>query len=441
MTQDLSLVIEQIAVDYPDNALWIAYSGGVDSHVLLHLLASSDRFNRLQLHAIHIDHGLQADSAKWADHCQGIATALNIDFHCVRVGVNHIAELGVEAAAREARYQAIDAHVPANALVLTAQHQDDQAETLLLQLLRGAGIKGLASMAAASVWQNKRLVRPLLAISQTAILAYAQQHQLDWIDDPSNADTQLNRNYIRQTVWPLIERRWPNAAKAMRRSAGHCAEASRLLSELAEIDLTELGADIEHAQLPISGLLNLSPSRARNLIRHLLAAHDFAMPSTVILRRILDEVCLADDDKMPLVTWSKCEVRRYRDVLYFLSPRRAQVTDAEHVFSAPDDAVLADGRHVSWLEVDQMGVSEALFSQGVRLAFRQGGEGICLAGHQHHKSLKQLYQEWAIPPWERGNIPLLFCNDELLVVVGYGFHQDCVLPAGEKGYIPMIKAR
>jgi len=439
VNQDLFSVPEQIAADYSENALWVAYSGGIDSHVLLHLLASSDLIDLSRLHAIHIDHGLQADSELWVSHCEQVASGLNVDFHCVRVAVNEVSKLGLEAAARAARYQAIADNVPAGDVVLLAQHQEDQAETFLLQLLRGAGVKGLSGMSSDFMLEGKQVVRPLLAISQGEVVVYAQEHGLAWVEDPSNTDTGFNRNYLRQRVWPLLEARWPSAAKSLSRSATYCAEADALLSELASIDFLTMGVDLSEATIPVTALLDLSPARARNLIRYVLGELDLAMPSAVILQRILDEVCLAAEDRVPVVSWANIDARRYRDTLYFLSPQIEQDPTECHLCSGPGDILLSDGRVMTWLEVEKVGISEALFEQGLKLGFRQGGETIQLVGHAHHKSLKQLYQEWAIPPWEREHIPLLFCGDRLLAVVGYGFSEKCALLTGQKGYFPLIE--
>lgn len=439
MGQDLSFIAEQIAAKCPEHPIWVAFSGGVDSHVLLHLLACSELLESTRLHAVHVNHSLHVDSQHWAAHCQQVAANLEIDFHCVQVVVNNIPTLGLEAAARQARYQAIAGKVPSGSIVLTAQHQEDQAETLLLQLLRGAGVKGLSSMAFESLLEDKQLQRPLLEISQTAILAYADQHKLTWVEDPSNTDTCLNRNYLRHRVWPSIVQRWPSAAKSLSRSASYCAESDDLLSELAALDLLALDVQIGEQRLPISALLSLSPARARNLIRYVLAQLNLTMPPAVALNRILDELCPAAEDKTPVVTWANIEVRRYQDSLYFLCYQLEQDMNEQHLCSAAEDVLLSDGRQLTWFEVDKLGISEALMKQGVRLGFRQGGEVIQLAGHGHHKSLKHLCQEWAIPPWERGRIPLLFQGDTLLVVVGYGLSEQCVLSPGQKGYFPLFK--
>ena len=441
MTHDLPLLIEQIIANCTDKAIWLAYSGGVDSHVLLHLLAANEQLSSARLHAIHIDHGLHQHSAQWADHCAQTAKALGVDFRCIKVDVLTSDSEGLEAAARRVRYQAIAEQVSKDDVVLTAQHQDDQAETLLLQLLRGAGPKGLSAMAGLSSLGEAQMLRPLLDITQSAIQAYADQQQLQWIEDPSNVDTQFNRNYLRHEVWPVITQRWPSASKTLSRSAQYCAEADTLLSELAELDIAALMLTPDSHSLPVEGLLSLSPARCRNLLRYFIAFHQFSLPSAATLQRIIDEVCLAAEDSMPMIQWQGIEVRRYRGDVYFLVP--LQSVDASQYFlcTTPDDVMLSESCCLSWSLTDNLGISQAMFDDGLRIGFRQGGEKIQLQGHLHHKNLKQLCQQWAIPPWQRDRIPLVFHNNELIAVVGYCLSEKCVLAAGQQGYLPMLKPR
>ena len=441
MTDDLPLLIEQVIASCTDKTIWLAYSGGVDSHVLLHLLATNEPLLLARLHAIHIDHSLHQNSAQWAEHCAQTAKALGVDFCCIKVDVSTSDSEGIEAAARRARYQAIAEQVSKDDMVLTAQHQDDQAETLLLQLLRGAGPKGLSAMAGLSSLGEAQMLRPLLNITRSTIQAYADQQQLQWIEDPSNVDTHFNRNYLRHQVWPVISQRWPSASKTLSRSAQYCAEADTLLSELAALDLEALMLTPDGYSLPIEGLLALSSARCRNLLRYFMVSHQFSLPSAATLQRIIDEVCLAAEDSMPMIQWQGIEVRRYRGEVYFLAP--LQSTDAlQSVLSTkPDNVMLSESCCLTWSLVDNLGISQAMFDDGLRIGFRQGGEKIQLQGQQHHKSLKQLCQQWAIPPWQRDRIPLLFYHNELIAVVGYGLSEQCVLAQGQQGYFPMLKAR
>jgi tRNA(Ile)-lysidine synthase len=432
-------VVERVVEASAGRSVWIAYSGGVDSHVLLHLLATSGQFPAGQLHTIHIDHGLSEQSSHWAEHCQQIAADLAVDYHCTQVTVEGIAEHGLESAARQARYKAIANHVSSQDTVLTAQHQDDQAETLLLQLLRGAGPKGLAAMPVESQLADAQLLRPLLGVTQAQIIAYAEQYHLRWIEDPSNRDTQLNRNYLRHQVWPAVKKRWPQASEVLSRSAQHCADYDVLAYDLGMLDLETVIVEDETRQLSISSLMALSIERQRNAVRTALQQWDMPLPSQQVLQSLIDDVCLAEHDRMPMLSWAEVEVRRFQDKLYFDFPSCVWDGEISYMCSGPSPITLSDGRVVDWLKTDNMGITAAQFELGMRLSFRQGGESILLAGHVHHKSLKHLYQEWAVPPWERGRIPLLFQGDELLAVVGYGYSEQCVLSEDEQGWLPIIK--
>lgn len=432
-------IVDEIISENIAKRIWVAFSGGIDSHVLLHLLATAKNSELTSIHAIHIDHGLNPDSNYWAQHCADVADDLNVDFKCVKVDVKNIKTLGMEAAARTARYQALQQGMTADDVVLTAQHQHDQAETLLLQLLRGAGPKGLSAMTRRFQLGETNVVRPLLNISQADILDYAHHHKLKWIDDPSNVETRWNRNYIRHNVWPVIEQRWPSASKTLSRSAEHCAEASELLAELAQQDLVLLGVDFETNSLPISQLLTLSLSRCRNLLRHFIVGKQLPLPSTSCLQRVIDEVCLAKPDSMPIVSWQNVEVRRYQDRLYFMSPLSKH--DVNQVISCDgvEDVSLESDHVVSWQKTVDRGIKQQLIETGLTIRFRQGGERIKPQGQSHHKSLKHLFQQWAIPPWQRDRIPLVFCGDKLVAVVGYCISEAAIVSKGQQGYLPILK--
>jgi len=416
--------------------IWLAYSGGIDSHVLLHILATSNAPELVGFHVVHIDHGLQSASKKWSVHCATVCAALKVDFQCLTVNVTDIADLGLEAAARKARYDGIASLVSAKDVVLTAQHQHDQAETLLLQLMRGAGPKGLSAMASQSQLNSITLIRPLLAVAQADIIAYAKQHKLQWMEDPSNIETRWNRNYIRHDLWPLIEQRWPSAAKTLSRSAQHCAEASELMMELAQLDLPLLLK--QKNSLSIAAILELSPARQRNALRYYIESQQFSLPSTNNLQRIIDEVCLAASDKTPLVSWTGVEVRRYQDDLYLMLPlskhNPAEITECNGLESVS----LASSDTLTWQVKTGEGLSSKTLSRELTVHFRCGGEQIVLAGQLQHKSLKHLFQQWQVPTWQRDRIPLLFCEGVLVAVVGYGYANGYVATQQEQGFIPSL---
>jgi len=382
----ISLIDEIIRLASGRN-IWVAYSGGVDSHMLLHLLATAELPDSTILHAIHIDHGLHPNSAEWSQHCADIAAELNILFHCVKVNVNDIETLGMEAAARAARYQALQQALTDDDVLLTAQHQQDQAETLLLQLLRGAGPKGLSAMAEQSQLGVTVLIRPMLNTSQSDILSYAHQHQLQWIDDPSNLETRWNRNYIRHTLWPDISERWPSAAKTLSRSAQHCAEASELMAELAQQDLANLGVKNNSQSLTISKLLMLSPARYRNVLRYFIELQQLPLPSTTCLQKVIDEVCLAKQDSMPVVCWDGVEVRRYQDQLYIMPPLEKHDVNQVVEIDSLGDVNLGDSRILTWKKSTEYGINQNIITNGLTVRFRQGGEKIQLQGQTQHKTL------------------------------------------------------
>ena len=427
-----------IAASAQKKDIWVAYSGGVDSHVLLHLLATANNDDLLTIHAIHIDHGLNSLSHQWTQHCADIAAELKIDFTLQKVKVDNIEKLGMEAAAREARYQALEKKLGDDDILLTAQHQHDQAETLLLQLLRGAGPKGLSAMAEEFNLGNVHVFRPLLNVPQTDILAYATQHKLKWIEDPSNIETRWNRNYIRHKIWPELAKRWPSAAKTLSRSAEHCAEASELLDDLAASDLASFSLDDAPNSLPISELLELSSARRNNLLRYFIRLKQFSLPSSVNLQRIIDEVCLAKQDSEPLVSWDKVEVRRFHNQLYFMATLAAY-HGKEISLNNYNGIRLDKHRRLEWKQRVGVGIKQEIISSGLTLRFRQGGERIKSQGSAHHSLLKHLFQQWAIPPWQRNRIPLLFSDDKLIAVIGYCISDEASVKHDQKGYFPVIK--
>lgn len=434
-------IVDELVTLAAGKRVWLAYSGGVDSHVLLHMLATVDAPDLNFVAAVHVDHNLQDESKKWAQHCSDVCLDLKVEHHNLQIEVENIATLGMEAAARTARYQAIERLLSPGDIVLTAQHQHDQAETLVLQLLRGAGPKGLSAMAQKSTMGCMEIIRPLLGVSQADILDYAEQHTLKWIEDPSNVETRWNRNYLRHEVWPKIEQRWPQAETTISRSAQHCAEASELMAELAEQDMKFLGINNESEILPISALMSLSAARQRNVLRHYIECRRFPLPSTTVLQCVIDEVCLAAQDSNPIVSWADVEVRRYQDQLYLMSSMQDHDGSVSNNLNDLENVILQNKQILTWQQSLGEGLRKVDVEQGLRLSFRQGGERIQLQGHDHHQSLKHLFQQWHIPPWQRDRIPLLFNNDQLIAVVGYGLSNEFVVSEGQLGYLPILKSQ
>lgn len=411
--------------------LRVAYSGGRDSHVLLHALARL-RAELPPLEAVHVDHGLQADSPAWARHCAAVCAALDVPLVSLQVAAHPRAGESPEAAARRARYAALAERMMPGDCLLTAHHQDDQAETLLLQLLRGGGPHGLAAMAELSAFAGGWHARPLLGVAGEELQRYAEAEALRWIEDPSNADPTFDRNYLRHAVMPRLEARWPAAARILARGARHQAEAAQLLDEVASQDLALCRAD-GHS-LHISALIGLSPARRRNVLRYWLKSRGYPPPDSVRLAQIEETLLQARPDRMPAVHWPGVAVRRYRDRLFALPPRPAVDSALRLPWDMTTLLPLPDGTTLSAVAVCGAGVKAALCrQQAVTVRYRQGGEHCRPGPRAAERTLKHLLQEAGVPPWERERLPLIFVGDRLAAVADYWVCAPCGADGDEPG--------
>jgi len=412
-------LLQQLQRHAPAPAYWVAYSGGLDSSVLLDTLHACASRLQAEIGAVHINHGLQAHASEWEGHCRQVCEALGVRYVSLPVDAAAAPGESPEAAARAARYAALRRWLPAGHCLLTAQHQDDQAETLLLQLLRGSGVHGLAAMPELNAFGSGRHLRPLLDYSRSDLHAWALASGVAWIEDPSNLDTAFDRNFLRASVLPVLRQRWPAAASSLARSAGHCAEAADLVGQLAELDLQHVQG--RHAgTLSVAGLDSLSAARCRNVLRHWVRAHAGTFPPAVILAHVLHDVLASRHDAEPCVRCGDHEIRRYRDALFLLPRQTAPLPHEAMPWSllAPLPLPQAGGVLRATLRTG-CGIRQPLVAaNGVRVCWRQGGECCRPAGRQHHHSLKKLFQEHAIPPWERARIPLIYIGDELAAVAG-----------------------
>ncbi len=402
----------------PAPAYWVAYSGGIDSHVLLHFLSERRAELPGPLAAVHVNHQLQQQSGDWEIHCRAVCEELGVGFHSLRVEAHARSGESPEAAARTARYQGLAEWLPPDAVLVTAQHLDDQAETLLLQLFRGAGPKGLAAMPARVPLGRGWLLRPLLDVRRAAIRAYAEQQRLRWVEDPSNTDLRYDRNLLRLRIMPELQQHWPGIAPVLARAAAHQADQLELADSLGALDLGDCSLKNGRC-LSLASLAELSPARQRNLIRYWIVANRLPLPPQVVLERIRDEMLLSRDDASPLVHWPGAEVRRFRGRLYVMAP-----------LPEPDGAACRRWDPAEPLPLDGAGgllSAQPVASGGLRspaqgcrieVRFRQGGETLQPAGRRHRHALKKLFQEWDVPDWERGRVPLLYIDDALAAVAG-----------------------
>ncbi|HKJ10313.1 MAG TPA: tRNA lysidine(34) synthetase TilS [Gammaproteobacteria bacterium] len=399
---------------------WVAYSGGLDSRVLLELLAERRGALPGPLGAVHVDHGLHPDAPRWAAHCAGVCRGLGVPLVQLRANAAANAGDSPEAAARRARYGVLADWLPAGHCVLSAHHRDDQAETLLLQLLRGSGPRGLAAMPVAAPLAGGTLVRPLLEVDRATLAGVAQARGLDWIDDPSNADTDYDRNLLRHQVMPVLRARWPSASASLARSARHCADTAKLADTLAALDLQALQGT-RPGTLSLAALRKLAPSRQRNVLRYWLRREGFAVPSAAVLGRILKDIPEARGDAEPRVCWAAAEVRRYRDQLYVLQALPSVDRGAEYCWQ-PDSPLELPASAGTLEAVPATGSGLAARFAGcgrLRVRFRRGGELFRPHGRPHRRALKKLFQEAGVPPWERERVPLLYVDGELGAVAGF----------------------
>ncbi|HLD67922.1 MAG TPA: tRNA lysidine(34) synthetase TilS [Pseudomonas sp.] len=398
-----------------DAPAWrVGFSGGLDSSVLLHLLAGLARQRPLPpLSALHVHHGLQAAADAWPQHCQQVCEALGVPLRVFHVQVDTGASL--ERAAREARYGAFVEALGEGELLLTAQHRDDQAETLLFRLLRGAGVRGLAGMPSRRPLGRGLLLRPLLDVSRAELEAYARAQGLRWVEDPSNGDTRYARNYLRQRIVPLLTARWPQALASLARSADQAAEAQGLLEELAELDLAAARSPVApFAWLPVPSLAmaplrDLSPARQRNALRHWLASFT-ALPDSDHWRG-WDTLRDAAPDATPIWRLGQGEVRRADGRLWWLAGpwlENPGLALSGLGLGTPEQPLELPGNGRVWLRGEGS-------REGLSLRYRQGGEQLQVPG-RGRRDLKRLLNERGLPGFVRGRLPLLYRDEQLIAV-------------------------
>lgn len=408
---------------------YVAYSGGLDSQVLLHALHQVRLTLPLSLHAVHIHHGLSPHADKWRAHCAQFCAAHHIAFTAEALTLT--ASDNLEERARDARYDVLSAKLQAGDVLLTAHHQQDQAETLLLQLCRGAGTKGLAGMPVSKPFGKGAHVRPLLDFSREALLAYAEANDLTWVEDESNLNQRYTRNFMRHAVMPVLSARWPQAAALLSRSAAWCAETQDLLEEFG----LALYAKMQGSQprtLSVSQLKQQSPAKQRLLLRIWLQQLGMPLPDRQKLMAIQTTVLEAAPDRFPRVAWQDVEVRRYRDDLYAL--KAMPVHDAAQVVAwAVDDVLTLPG--VGELRmVAQQGAGLRADIKQITVRFRAGGEQAQVE-KRGRLYLKNLWQEWQVPTWERARIPLLYVEGELVAIPHYFLHSAYAAKAHEAGQV------
>jgi tRNA(Ile)-lysidine synthase len=392
----------------------VAFSGGVDSTVLLHLLHHWCRENRgPPLEAIHVNHGLQEAADDWQVHCEWFCRMLEVPCRSQRVEVEPGGR-GTESAARAARYRVFEKQLGEGEVLFLGHHLDDQVETFFLRLLRGAGVQGLAAMPEQRILGAGQLVRPLLRIPRARLEDYAREHRLDHVEDPSNADTRLDRNFLREELLPLLERRWPGYRRTVARASEHLAGAARTLQEELPVPDTVYSA-LGDPGFALDELLALAPEAAAVKLRGWLAGAGLPAPDQAALEEFLRQLREAGPDAGPRLVCSAYVLQRYRGAVYLL-PDRDLPPYNEPMELYPGEVYDIPG-------VGRVGL-ERVRSEGLQLArgetlgldWRSGGERCTPLGRGGSASLKKLLQEADVPPWWRDRVPLLWLAGELLAV-------------------------
>ncbi len=437
----------------PGNRLVVGLSGGVDSVVLLDLLVPLSIPLQVTLSAIHINHGISPHADQWSRFCHHLCHSRGVPFEIVRLKICRTPGISLEAAARDERYR-IFATLEADYVVL-AQHLDDQAETLMLQLLRGAGVKGLSGMPvvrAGRSWikaplpqsseqasgpgvpPHPKILRPLLDVSRREIEEYALEHALQWMKDESNDNVAFDRNFLRHEFFPLLEKRFPSYRKTFLRASRHIAEASALLDELAQADSRECAAS---GKIEIECLRKLGFLRAKNLLRYTFAREGAILPSAAKLEDILRQLLSTGASTKLHVTFGDTEIRTFGGLLHL---RETSVPPPIHwrmAWQGEEQVVIAElGGTLTFTPAEGAGISlRRLTEFPVTIRLRSGGERLRPDCKRPRRSLKNLLQEAAIPPWERETLPLIFSGEQLACVPGLGVDCDFQAAPAEQALI------
>ena len=372
-----------------DKNIVIALSGGIDSVVLLHFLNSHYPGN---IRAVHINHNLSKHSKDWSLFCKELCHKQDIEFKSIDINIK--TSSNVEENARKKRYNSLKSELSKNEVLCTAHHQEDQSETFLLQLFRGSGVAGLASMPKMKSFADTFLYRPFLNISKQLIVDYATKYNLNWVEDDSNINLNFKRNLLRLEFIPKLESGFEGVIKNISRSAYHQSEALQLINDLAEIDIEKFNLVINH-KIQVLPLIQLPERRVANVLRYYIAQRGFLMPSNKVLTELIS-VLRAKDDAKVILKWHLYEVRRYDNELYFFDGEPDRSNEDCPLFNKLKDQT------------------------NFTIRFRQDGQRVRLKGKKHSSSLKKILQSANIPPWERDKLRMYYINDTLVGMESIG---------------------
>ena len=393
---------------------WVGFSGGLDSTVLLFLFHKLKSKLDSDISAVHINHGLQAVSDDWATHCVAVCKKFDITLNIYNLTDKPKPGESIEAWARESRYDAFSKLIGNDECIVTAHNQNDQAETVLLQLFRGAGAAGLSAMPVYKKESSLITFRPLLEHSREEIEYYAKQNNLEWIEDLTNYNTKFDRNYIRKEILPKLQMRWPSIVKTLYRSSKLQAEHNQLIEAVYDKKVDELINDNKDV-LSITKLKNNSTLEQKVILRSWIKKNNFRYPSENILNQILQSALESDYDKTPLVSFGGCDIRRFRNNLYIM--KSIKEIDFNHIDWDINQEIKLPYGVLSVDENSETGIQKTLLKDGhLTVRYRKGGEKIKPLGRKNHHELKKLFQDASVVPWMRDRIPLIYLGNKLIAV-------------------------
>lgn len=414
---------------------WIGYSGGLDSLVLLHSFTKlREQHANFHFTAVHLHHGLHPDADLWAHECRAVCEQFGVELMIERLNVTKARGDSLEDAARKARYQRFMKFIHKDAALVTAHQEDDQTETILLQLFRGCGPHGLAAMPKSARLGLGYHLRPLLTFSRKQLALYARDQRLKWIEDSSNSELNFRRNFLRHEILPRLAQRWPSLNSTLTRSAFHCANSIVLTDALAELDLQQCKPGDCLAFVDLQQLSLFSQERIANLLRYWLRQLGLTVPSSKRLQQVFKTVLTAGQDRQPVIKWNGGELRRYRKRLYAMANLKAIVNTV--IPWNLDQTIKLSELNASLYAETKLGHGlreSSAFEADVTIRFRQGGE-ICQTHPKRvHKPLSRLFQEAGIPPWQRDRLPLIYLNQRLAAVADLWVCEPFAARANEQG--------
>jgi tRNA(Ile)-lysidine synthase len=411
---------------------WLAYSGGMDSTALLSILAAHRDRLPAELVAVHVNHQLSTNAGHWEEHCRAFCREQGVRYESVTVNARAERLDSPEAHARELRYAALEKFMQEDDILLTAHHRDDLAETFIQQLMRGSGPEGLSAIPVTRRCGKGWLVRPLLEFARMEIEDYVREQGLTWVEDESNIDQGIDRNFIRNTIMPAFRERWPAAADVLWRASRVQADAVTVMADMAGQDLHAALGDADNV-LHLSVIRVLSLPRQRNLLRYWIRKNGHPVPGMNVIDEIINELLCARPDSMPCVKWEDTEIRRYRDEVYLL-PTVTDVPSGPYIWSLDQPLELDGGQLEAGVTIGSGIRVNQVPDKKVEVRFRTGGESIRPAGRRETHDLKKLFQESAVPPWMRNRIPLVYIGNELAAVAGYWIADGFKATGSEQGW-------